>query len=107
MLKYFYSVFLSGAGNSTGKHRNARFLFDIFDKPKPEHNIIPSPSQQDSSAKQICRSRCQKGWINYKGHCYMLIQERMTWLEEVNRIHLDQLLQNFHFFSLVFLHLFS
>uniref|UniRef100_A0A803YDA6 Uncharacterized protein n=1 Tax=Meleagris gallopavo TaxID=9103 RepID=A0A803YDA6_MELGA len=62
-------------------HRNARFLFDFFDKLKPEHNIIPNPSQQDSSTKQICRIRCQKGWISYQGHCYMLIQERMTWLE--------------------------
>ncbi|XP_021231978.1 snaclec bitiscetin subunit beta-like [Numida meleagris] len=70
-----------GAGNSTAKHRYARFLFDVFDRPKPEYNIIPNPPQQDSSAKQICRSRCQKGWISYKGHCYMFVQERMTWME--------------------------
>ncbi|XP_065598064.1 snaclec bothroinsularin subunit beta-like [Cyrtonyx montezumae] len=70
-----------GAGNSTDKHRNARFLFDVFDRLKPEHNIIPNPSQEDSSAKQICQSRCQKGWISYKGLCYVFIQERMTWTE--------------------------
>lgn len=81
LLLYVYSVFLSGAGNSTARHRNARFLFDFFGRLNPEHNIIPNPSQQDSSARQICRTRCQKGWISYKDHCYMLIQERMTWLE--------------------------
>ncbi|OXB58852.1 hypothetical protein ASZ78_005846 [Callipepla squamata] len=74
-------MFLSGAGNSTAKHRNARFLFDFFDRSKSEQNVITNPSQQDSSAKQICRSRCQKGWISYNGLCYLFIQERMTWME--------------------------
>ncbi|XP_035171258.1 snaclec bitiscetin subunit beta-like [Oxyura jamaicensis] len=32
-----------------------------------------------SSAKVICQNPCQKGWISYKGRCYKLIQERMTW----------------------------
>ncbi|NXJ11940.1 SLUA protein, partial [Odontophorus gujanensis] len=70
-----------GAVNSTAKHRNARFLFDVFDRLKPEQNVIPNPSQQESSAKQICRSQCQKGWISYEGLCYVFIQERMTWME--------------------------
>ncbi|POI32225.1 hypothetical protein CIB84_004023 [Bambusicola thoracicus] len=76
-----------GAGNSTARHRNARFLFDVFDRLKPDHNVIPNPPQQDSSARQICRSRCQKGWISYKDHCYVLIPERMTWLEAETAFH--------------------
>ncbi|XP_072198798.1 snaclec coagulation factor IX-binding protein subunit A-like [Excalfactoria chinensis] len=70
-----------GAGNSTAKHRNARFLFNFFGGVKPQNNIIPKPPQEDSSAKKICVNLCQKGWISYRGHCYLLIQERMTWLE--------------------------
>ncbi|NXC46231.1 PGCA protein, partial [Penelope pileata] len=70
-----------GADNSTAKHRNARFLFNIFDKLNPARKVTPSPSQPVTSAKRICRSLCQKGWISYKGHCYMFIQERMTWTE--------------------------
>ncbi|XP_040400150.1 snaclec agkisacutacin subunit A-like [Cygnus olor] len=34
---------------------------------------------EGSSAKLICQNPCQKGWISYKGRCYKLIEERMTW----------------------------
>lgn len=51
----------------------------ISDRHNPAHNIIPNPSLPGSSAKVICKNPCEKGWISYKGRCYKLIQERMTW----------------------------
>ncbi|NXL96053.1 PGCA protein, partial [Alectura lathami] len=69
------------ADNSTVKHRNARFLFEVLPRLNPESNEIPNPPLPDLSAEQTCRSPCQKGWISYKGHCYVFIQKRMTWTE--------------------------
>ncbi|NXK53008.1 PGCA protein, partial [Chauna torquata] len=80
-LLFFFFMFLSGVDDSTAKHRKAWFLPIISGRLNPAHNIIPNSSHPDSSAKQTCRSPCQKGWISYKGHCYMLIQKRMTWTQ--------------------------
>uniref|UniRef100_A0A8C2UDZ2 Uncharacterized protein n=1 Tax=Coturnix japonica TaxID=93934 RepID=A0A8C2UDZ2_COTJA len=94
----------SGAGNSTAKHRNARFLFNFFGGVKPENNVIPRPPQEDPPAKKICTNLCQKGWISYRGHCYMLIQERMTWLEaEVLGCSKQECLLFLPFFSHIYL----
>ncbi|KFV17662.1 Aggrecan core protein, partial [Tauraco erythrolophus] len=65
-----------GVENSTVKHCNAWFLPLIFGRLNPARSVIPNPSHQDSSTKQICQNLCQKGWINFKGHWYLL--ERMT-----------------------------
>ncbi|XP_062437521.1 snaclec coagulation factor IX-binding protein subunit A-like [Rhea pennata] len=75
------SVLSSSEGeNSTVKHRSERFLPLIFKfnhAPRKIHN----PSHSNSLTIQTCQSLCQKGWISYKGRCYMLIEERMTWTQ--------------------------
>ncbi|NWZ28021.1 PGCA protein, partial [Asarcornis scutulata] len=63
--------------NTIAEHHNN--LPKISDRHNPAHNVIPNPSLPGSSAKVICKNPCQKGWISYKGRCYKLIQERMTW----------------------------
>ncbi|NXI68449.1 PGCA protein, partial [Anseranas semipalmata] len=68
-----------GVDNTIGQHHND--LLEISDRHNPAQNVIPNPSLPDSSAKQICRSPCQKGWISYKGRCYRFIQKRMTWTQ--------------------------
>ncbi|NWX83502.1 SLBA protein, partial [Nothoprocta ornata] len=78
----FGASFLSSSegkcdNNSTVKHRNARFSSLIIYKPKKIHNL----SYLKPPAIQICQSKCQKDWISYKGHCYMLIEKRMTWTQ--------------------------
>ncbi|NXA33896.1 SLB protein, partial [Eudromia elegans] len=80
----FGASFLSSSegkrdNNSTVKHRDARSSSLIFYKPSSEK--IHNPSYLNPPAMQTCQSKCQKGWISYKGHCYMLIEERMTWTQ--------------------------
>ncbi|NXD11511.1 SL9A protein, partial [Nothocercus nigrocapillus] len=65
--------------NSTVKHRNARFSSLIIYKSSSKK--IHKPSYLNPAAVQICQSQCQKGWISYKGRCYMLIEKRMTWTQ--------------------------
>ncbi|NWJ02355.1 SL3 protein, partial [Crypturellus undulatus] len=65
--------------NSTVKHRNARFSSLIIYKPSSKK--IYKPSYLNPPAMQICQSQCPKGWISYKGRCYLLIEKRMTWTQ--------------------------
>ncbi|KFQ84443.1 hypothetical protein N337_08275, partial [Phoenicopterus ruber ruber] len=58
--------------NSTVKYCNARLLPLIFGRLNPAHSVIANPSHQDPSAKQTGQNLCQKGWICYKGRCYLL-----------------------------------
>lgn len=57
------------------KHCSAWFLPLIFGRLNPAHSVIPNPSHQNSSAKETCQNLCQKGWISYKGHCYLVKKE--------------------------------
>ncbi|KAM9203393.1 dromaiocalcin-1-like [Mergus octosetaceus] len=81
--QFFFLLFgalilsISEVDNTIAEHHNN--LPKISDRHNPAHNVIPNPSLPGSSAKVICKNPCQKGWISYKGRCYKLIQERMTW----------------------------
>ncbi|NXE46876.1 SLA2 protein, partial [Casuarius casuarius] len=78
---WVHFTFLSGCENSIVQHGNTQLLPLIINKFNTASRKICKPSHLDSPAMQTFQGLCQKGWISYKDHCYMLIEKRMTWIQ--------------------------
>ncbi|XP_074757379.1 snaclec bitiscetin subunit alpha-like [Athene noctua] len=56
-------------------HQHTELCRVNFSRLNPSHNVISNPPHLNSSAKQTCQNLSQKGWVTYKGHCYLLKRE--------------------------------